>query len=64
MVMGQLKASHRSKFPATLTRKFAIDNSLVTALNERGLGNSATQFQLKVLEAHIQRHLQAMRECE
>ena len=60
-IMSQLDPAKQAQFPATLTRKLAIDNALLALLNDRGLGNSACQFQRKLLESHSTHHLKQIR---
>ncbi|CAL8258403.1 unnamed protein product [Arctogadus glacialis] len=53
-VMRQLGEGHRALFPAILTYKLACDRRVIIQLRERTRGNSATQLQKKLCEAHTE----------
>ena len=48
----QLDVSRRCQFPVILTYRYACDESVVTLLRTRGLGNSPFQLQRKLQEQH------------
>ncbi|XP_030206185.1 uncharacterized protein LOC115539182 [Gadus morhua] len=53
-VVRQLGEGHRALFPAILTYKLACDRRVIIQLRERTRGNSATQLQKKLCEAHTE----------
>ncbi|XP_053724454.1 uncharacterized protein LOC128760806 isoform X1 [Synchiropus splendidus] len=51
-ILEQLDLSHRMDFPAVLTYRLACDKTLINALKERTLGNSATRLHATLVEEH------------
>ncbi len=51
-MLEQLSAGIRAYFPAVLTRKYACDQSVITMLRSRTLGNSPTALCNNVMEVH------------
>lgn len=56
-LLEQLTSDIRSKFPVTLTRKYALDNSVIAMLRSRTLGNSSHAIANSVLEQHSEDYL-------
>ncbi|XP_053384278.1 uncharacterized protein LOC123536813 [Mercenaria mercenaria] len=58
IVLDQLDIGHRYLFQVIMTYRFACDISVITLLRQRGLGNSASQLQIKLEEQHSEKWLQ------
>ena len=67
-LLNQLPYATRSKFPASLTHKYAVDKSLLTLLRSRTLGNSPSSVQNSIAELHsenwMRRSTQYMQDCQ
>jgi len=57
-MLNQLADGVQARFPVVLTRKYACDNSIVTLMRARTLGNSPSSMKSNVHELHKQQWLE------
>ena len=66
-ILEQLPYALRIKFPAVLTYKYACDNSVISLLRSRTIGNSSTAFQDNLSELHtdcwLRKNAEYLRSC-
>ncbi len=66
-MLDQLAAGVRAQFPATLTYRYACDNSIMSLLRARTLGNSPTALCNNLMEVHseewLRRQLGYLSDC-
>ena len=52
-IVSQLDLAHQQIFPAVLTYRYGCDKEVVEMMRSRGLGNSTTQIQRRLVEMHF-----------
>ena len=53
-MLNQLTDGHRARFPVVLTRKYACDQSVISLMRSRTIGNSSSALKNNIEELHSQ----------